>query len=511
MSQNVRVRFAPSPTGPLHIGGVRTALFNYLFAKKHQGTFILRIEDTDQTRYVPGAETYILESLQWLGLQVDESPVNAGDYGPYRQSERKNIYKQYAEALIDSGNAYYAFDTQEELATLRKKYEDQKKTFIYNWHNREQLNNSLSLSKQEIKAKLDSGAPYVIRFKNPKDESLILQDIIRGEIKIDTNILDDKVLFKSDGMPTYHLANIVDDHLMKISHVIRGEEWLPSMALHVLLYRALSWTPPKFAHLPLIMKPVGKGKLSKRDGDKMGFPVFPLAWKTQEGDVFSGYREMGYFPEAVVNMLALLGWNPGTEQELFTLPELINLFDLNKVNKSGARFDPEKTQWFQHQYLQLKSPDELAVLYENYLKENNITVPDYLAKDRNKLIKIIALLKERATFVADFWEQGSFFFVSPKDYNPKAAKKAFKEDTSEILNNIFALLTQIEDFSTEKVSNTVKNWITTQEISFGKVMMPLRLSLVGDMKGPDVFEIMYVLGKEESLKRIKNAIDFISK
>lgn len=508
MSENVRVRFAPSPTGPLHIGGVRTALFNYLFAKKHNGVFILRIEDTDQTRYVPGAEAYIAESLQWLGLQVDESPIKSGAYGPYRQSERKSIYKQYADALIASGNAYYAFDTSEQLTTLRKAYENQGKTFIYNWHNREQLNNSLSLSKQEITAKLDSGAPYVIRFKSPKDESLIMQDIIRGEIKIDTNILDDKVLFKSDGMPTYHLANIVDDHLMKISHVIRGEEWLPSMALHILLYRAFEWTPPKFAHLPLIMKPVGKGKLSKRDGDKMGFPVFPLAWKTANGEVFSGYREMGYFPEAVVNMLALLGWNPGTEQELFTLSELVQLFDLNKVNKSGARFDPEKTNWFQHQYLQQKSPEELASLFKNYLEENNITMPDYLTKDGGKIVKIVALLKERATFITDFWEQGSFFFITPKEYTNKAAKKAFKEDTPEILNTIIALLTETEDFSTDALSTTIKNWITSNEISFGKVMMPLRLALVGDMKGPDVFEIMHVLGKNESLKRIKNAVAF---
>ncbi len=507
MLKKVRVRFAPSPTGPLHIGGVRTALFNYLFAKKNKGDFILRIEDTDQTRYVKGAEAYIVDSLNWLGLPFDESPGKGGGFGPYRQSERKEIYKQYADDLIASGNAYYAFDTPEELAALRKEHESQGKTFIYNRYNRESLNNSLVLTKEETKKKIASGVAYTIRFKTPKDEILLLNDLIRGEMKIDTNVLDDKVLFKSDGMPTYHLANIVDDHLMKISHVIRGEEWLPSLALHVLLYRALGWEAPQFAHLPLIMKPVGKGKLSKRDGDEMGFPVFPLEWKTPEGAVYSGYREDGYFPEAVVNMLALLGWNPGTEQEIFSLSQLISEFDLERVNKSGARFDPEKTKWFQHYYLQQKSDKELVELFQKYLEKQKTTeVLDY---NKARLQKIIALLKERATFVNDFWEQGDFFFIAPGSYAAKAAKKAFKEDTPEILKHVVELLTEVDDFSAGKISSKIKDWITSQEMGFGKVMMPLRLSLVGEMKGPDVFEIISVLGKEETIRRIDNAILFI--
>ncbi len=507
MLKKVRVRFAPSPTGPLHIGGVRTALFNYLFAKKNKGDFVLRIEDTDQTRYVEGAEAYIVDSLNWLGLSFDESPAKGGNFGPYRQSERKETYKQYADALIESGNAYYAFDTPDELAALRKEHESQGKTFIYNWHNRESLNNSLVISEEETNKKITSGAAYTIRFKTPKDEILLLNDLIRGEMKIDTNILDDKVLFKSDGMPTYHLANIVDDHLMKISHVIRGEEWLPSLALHVLLYRALGWEAPQFAHLPLIMKPMGKGKLSKRDGDKMGFPVFPLEWKTPEGTVYSGYREDGYFPEAVVNMLALLGWNPGTEQEIFSLSQLISAFDLERVNKSGARFDPEKTKWFQHYYLQQKSDEELAELFQKHIEEQKAT--EVLSYDKARLQKIIALLKERATFVTDFWEQGDFFFIAPSSYATKAAKKAFKDDTPEILKHVVELLTEVDDFSAGKISVRIKDWITTQEMGFGKVMMPLRLSLVGEMKGPDVFEIISVLGKEETVNRIEKAIDFI--
>ena len=358
---NVRVRFAPSPTGPLHIGGVRTALFNYLFAKKHNGTFILRIEDTDQTRYVANAEQYISDSLNWLGIPFDEGLGKDEKFGPYRQSERKHLYRQYAEELIAKGKAYYAFDTAEALDFHRKDHEAKGKTFIYNWHNRLKLSNSLSFSKEETKAKLDAGDNYVIRFKSPQDEILVMNDIIRGEIKIDTNVLDDKILFKSDGMPTYHLANIVDDHLMEISHVIRGEEWLPSMALHLLLYRAFGWNAPKFAHLPLILKPTGKGKLSKRDGDKLGFPVFPLEWTDPKtGDLSRGYKEDGYFPEAMVNFLAFLGWNPGTEEEIFTLDELIEAFDLKKVNKSGARFDPDKTKWFNHHYMQDQNNDTLA-------------------------------------------------------------------------------------------------------------------------------------------------------
>lgn len=509
MSKKVRVRFAPSPTGPLHIGGVRTALFNYLFAKKHGGDFVLRIEDTDQTRYVKGAEEYIVEAMNWLNIPFDEgvsTPLNDqnnGGFGPYRQSERKDIYKQYAGKLIASGNAYYAFDTAEELGVLRKEYEAEKRTFIYNWHNRETLNNSISISETEVQEKLAAGENYVIRFKSPVNETLKLNDIIRGEITIDTNVLDDKVLFKSDGMPTYHLANIVDDHLMEISHVIRGEEWLPSLSLHVLLYKALGWESPEFAHLPLIMKPVGKGKLSKRDGDKMGFPVFPTQWKTAEGDTFSGYREDGYFPEAVVNMLALLGWNPGTEQEIFSLEELVEAFDLSRVNKAGAKFDPEKTKWFQNHYLQEKSDEEVADLFLKFL-ETKITLPHTTRKD--KLVKIVSLLKERATFVSDLWEQGDFFFVAPENYDEKASKKAFKEGTSEILNKVIKLLKTVDDFSTENISDKIKGWITSEEIGFGKIMMPLRLALVGAMKGPDVFDIASVLGKEETISRIEKAV-----
>ncbi|MDT0555589.1 glutamate--tRNA ligase [Patiriisocius hiemis] len=521
MSSKVRVRFAPSPTGPLHIGGVRTALFNYLFAKKHKGDFILRIEDTDQTRYVAGAEDYIIESLNWLSIPFDEGPGKDKGYGPYRQSERKHLYKEYADKLLASGNAYYAFDTAEELNEHRKSHEAEGKTFIYNWHNREKLNNSLSLSEGEVTAKIEAGEPYVIRFKSPTNQTLSLQDIVRGNIQIDTNVLDDKVLFKSDGMPTYHLANIVDDHLMEISHVIRGEEWLPSLALHVLLYQALGLEAPKFAHLPLIMKPVGKGKLSKRDGDKMGFPVFPLEWKTADGAIFSGYREDGYLPEAVINMLALLGWNPGTEQELFSLKELIEAFDLEKVNKSGAKFNPDKTKWFQQHYLQELDED---VLLERFLplvtskldKEPKIsedTLKKVLAFHENddlKFKKIIASVKERATFLSDIWEQASFYFEAPKSYNEKASAKAFKEGTKEILENVLSILESTDDYSEENLSKQIKGWITENNIGFGKVMMPLRLALVGEMKGPDVILILSILGKRASTERVKQAIDFIS-
>ncbi|MFT5678517.1 MAG: glutamyl-tRNA synthetase [Planctomycetota bacterium] len=499
----VRVRFAPSPTGPLHIGGVRTALFNYLFAKKHGGDFILRIEDTDQTRYVPGAEDYIVDAMNWLHIPFDESPAKPGECGPYRQSERKDLYLNYAQDLIDSGNAYYAFDTSEALDAHRKDHEANGKTFIYNWHNREKLDNSLVLSEEKVKQKIAAGTPYVIRFKSPQDETLHLQDLIRGDIKIDTNVLDDKVLFKSDGMPTYHLANIVDDHLMKISHVIRGEEWLPSLSLHVLLYKAFGWDAPQFAHLPLIMKPVGKGKLSKRDGDKMGFPVFPLLWKTAEGDTFSGYREDGYLPEAVLNMLAFLGWNPGTEQEIFTLQGLVDTFDLSRVSKGGAKFDPDKSKWFQNQYLQMMDEDVLAAQFQKFLDNKGVSTSLDLGL-------IVPLLKERATFVEDLWEQGGFFFETPTTYDEKAAKKAFKEDTPEILGNIFNILKDLEDFSASNISDKVKGWINSEEMGFGPVMMPLRLALVGEMKGPDVFVIASLLGKDETVKRLENAVKFIA-
>ena len=510
MTNKVRVRFAPSPTGPLHMGGVRTALFNYLFAKKNNGSFILRIEDTDQNRYVANAEQYIIDSLLWSNIPFDEGPGIDGGYGPYRQSERKHLYKKYADELIAKGMAYYAFDTAEKLEFHRQDHQEKGKTFIYNWHNRLKLENSLSLSDEEVQRRIDRGDKYVIRFKTPSGEILELQDIIRGKLQIDTNLLDDKVLFKSDGMPTYHLANIVDDHLMEISHVIRGEEWLPSMALHVLLYKAFDWDIPEFAHLPLILKPEGKGKLSKRDGDKMGFPVFPLAYANEEtGEVSRGYREDGYFPEAFVNMLALLGWNPGTEQELFSLEELTEAFELEKVGRSGSKFDIEKTKWFQHQYLIRKENRELAVLFEPELK-NRLGSDEADRFEPEFLEQVVALLKERATFVADFWELGEFFFIPPVGFDEKAAKKSWKEGTADIMKALLDLLSQIEDFSSENVENEVKAWITSEEIGFGKVMQPFRLSLVGDLKGPHLFDIASLIGKRETMGRIAHAINELS-
>ncbi|WP_233897601.1 glutamate--tRNA ligase [Tenacibaculum piscium] len=505
MTDNVRVRFAPSPTGPLHIGGVRTALFNYLFAKKYNGTFVLRIEDTDQTRYVKNAEQYIVDALKWCNIPFDEGPGNNEKFGPYRQSERKELYKEYANILLEKGWAYYAFDTAEELDAHRKNHEENGKTFTYNWHNRQKLNSSLALSSEEVEAKLAAGDKYVVRFKTPQDETLILEDEIRGKIKIDTNVLDDKVLFKSDGMPTYHLANIVDDHLMEISHVIRGEEWLPSMALHILLYRAFDWEAPKFAHLPLILKPVGKGKLSKRDGDKLGFPVFPLEYTNEQtGDVSRGYKEDGYFNDAFINMLALLGWNPGTEQEIFSLEELVEAFDLSRVSKSGAKFSPDKTNWFNQQYLQTKSNEELTALYIPILKEKGITA------DENFTQKIVSLIKERATFVADFWELSNFFFENPSEYDEKAAKKQWKETTGELMQELITVISTIEEFNIENAQTEIKGWITSKEIGFGKVMQPLRLSLVGKLAGPDLFDIMTLIGKENTIARIKNAIEKLS-
>ncbi len=502
MSSKVRVRFAPSPTGPLHIGGVRTALYNYLFAKKHGGDFILRIEDTDQNRYVEGAEDYIIEALNWCGIPYDEGPGKEKGFGPYRQSERKQLYREYAEKLIDSGDAYYAFDTAEELDGHRKNHEEKGKTFIYNWHNREKLKNSLSLSPEEVQAKIDAGDAYVIRFKSPKDEILQLKDIIRGNMEIDTNILDDKVLFKSDGMPTYHLANIVDDHLMEITHVIRGEEWLPSLALHYMLYRALGWDAPKFAHLPLIMKPQGKGKLSKRDGDKMGFPVFPLEWKDpKSGDISAGYREDGYFPEAVVNMLAFLGWNPGTEEEFFNLEKLTKSFELERVHKGGAKFDPEKTKWFQQHYMQEANNEELANKFEEILKEKEVT------SNKAFIIEVVSLIKERAVFVEDLWQQGYFFFIAPTSFEPKDAKKAWKEDTAALMTELSEFLSSVENFEAENLQENVKGWIKSKEIGFGKVMMPLRVALVGALQGPDLYKIAEFIGKEETLNRVNKAVE----
>jgi len=501
MSADVRVRFAPSPTGPLHIGGVRTALFNYLFAKKHNGKFILRIEDTDQNPYVEGAEDYIVEALNWCGIPFDEGIEKDGGYGPYRQSERKDRYKNYALELIENGAAYYAFDTAEELAAAREKAESNKETFIYNHHNRLEFTNSLTLSESETQQRLDRGDDFVVRFK-PEIKQLFMHDEIRKGIEIDTSLLDDKVLFKSDGMPTYHLANVVDDHEMKISHVIRGEEWLPSMALHVLLYESFKWNAPKFAHLPLILKPTGKGKLSKRDGDKMGFPVFPLEWNPENGEKSTGYREDGYLPEAVINMLAFLGWNPGTEQEIFSLEELVQAFSLDHVNNSGAKFDPEKTKWFQQQWFVQQDDAVVGDAFAKALKAKGI---EYGSQDYVNIV--VGLVKERAVFVEDLFELAGFFFTAPAEYDEKAASKSWKEDTADIMKNVIVVIQKTEDESAVGLSDAIKGWIKEQEMGFGKVMMPLRLSLVGSLMGPDVFEIASLIGKQETVKRIETAIE----
>jgi glutamyl-tRNA synthetase len=506
MNKSIRVRFAPSPTGPLHIGGVRTALYNYLFAKKHGGTFVLRIEDTDQNRYVSNAEQYIIDALEWSGIPFDEGPGKNEKFGPYRQSERKELYRTYAEKLVASGKAYYAFDSSEELETERKKWDEKKEPFIYNYSTRDQLNNSLCMSAEELHKKLASGDAYVLRFKmyDPKEEGATVlesNDLIRGNVKFKRPLLDDKVLFKSDGMPTYHLANIVDDHLMEISHVIRGEEWLPSLPLHIALYDAFGWEAPKFAHLPLILKPIGKGKLSKRDGDKLGFPVFPLAYENQEtGEVSKGYKEDGYLSAAFVNMLALLGWNPGTEQELFGKEELVQNFSLEKVSKSGAKFSPEKTNWFNQQYVQQMSALELATLYLPLLKENNVDG----ALDQLEIV--VGMVKERAVFVKDLWELSKYFFRTPKEYDPKAVKKQWKPDTKILMEGLKNTLKELEDFSSEAVENDVKKWMAKEEISFGKIMAPFRLSIVGALKGPHLFDIVAFIGKEKAVQRIEQAI-----
>ena len=503
MNSSIRVRFAPSPTGPLHIGGVRTALFNYLFAKKYGGTFILRIEDTDQKRYVEGAEDYIVNALDWCNTPFDEGPGKDGGFGPYRQSERKHLYKQYIDLLIENNKAYYAFDTAEALGLERKNHEAKGKTFIYNWHNRTRgrLVNSLVLSKEEVAEKIANGEDYVVRFLAPQDETLELSDLIRGTIKIDTNTLDDKVLFKSDGMPTYHFANVVDDYLMKITHVIRGEEWLPSLALHQLLYNAFGWEDPKFAHLPLILKPTGKGKLSKRDGDKLGFPVFPLNWEDPSTDSISkGYKESGYFPEAVVNFLAFLGWNPGTEQELFSLSELVKAFDLKNVNKAGARFDPDKTNWFNHQYMQKIDAETLAKTYIS-------STPELQSIDAGYVELVVNLIKERATFPSEFWELSHYFFKAPEHFAEAALKKAWKEHTGDLMSKLITVLKTADDSTVEKIQASVKGWITENEIGFGKIMMPLRVALVGALEGVDVFDIIHLIGKSEAIKRIQTLID----
>jgi len=506
--KEIRVRFAPSPTGPLHIGGVRTALYNYLFARKHGGKFVLRIEDTDQNRFVEGAESYVLESLKWCGIEFDEGVHRGGPYGPYKQSERKDLYKKYALELIQSGNAYYAFDTPDELEALRKKLEAEKaQNTSYSASCRLNMVNSLTLSEVEVQQKINAGIPYVIRFKMPENEEVKFHDIIRSDVVVNTSTLDDKVLFKSDGMPTYHLANIVDDHLMKISHVIRGEEWLPSLPLHILLYRALEWedTMPQFAHMPLTLKPEGKGKLSKRDGDRLGFPVFPLEWKNpQTGEISSGYRESGYFPEAFSNILAFLGWNPGTEQEVLSMDELIQAFSLDRVGKAGSRFDPEKAKWYNHQYLIKKSNDELAHLYQPILKEKGISADNYFVS------QIVSLIKERANFVSDFWDQSFFFFEAPEEYDEKMMKKRWKENTSEILKTFLSKINETKEFTNKNLELIIKSVLQEKEIGMGQIMMPLRLVLVGSGKGPGVIEIIELLGREEVCNRINTGIEKIN-
>ncbi len=507
MTQKVRVRFAPSPTGPLHIGGVRTALYNYLFARKHQGTFILRIEDTDQTRFVPGAEQYIMNSLRWSGIIVDEGIEEGGEYGPYRQSDRKHLYRQYADQLVETGFAYYAFDTPEELETMRKQLEESKATnTAYSPSTRGGMKNSLTLGEAETKSILDSGAPYVIRFKMPENEEVVATDLIRGEVRVNTSTLDDKVLFKSDGMPTYHLANVVDDYLMKISHVIRGEEWLPSMPLHVLLYRSFGWQDvmPKFAHLPLLLKPDGKGKLSKRDGDRLGFPVFPLQWTDPtSGEISSGYRESGYIPEAFINILAFLGWNPGTEQELFTMQELVDAFSIEHIHKAGAKFDFEKAKWFNHQYLVKLSDAELAGMFNPILEQKGIFTT--LAR----VEKVCSLVKERVNFVKEVWEQASYFFLAPKDYDPEVIKKRWKPEIPAILKEVTQLLDGLNDFSAPDIHEALHFLLESKKYNFGQVMNCLRLSMVGTSKGPDLPVIMEFLGKKEVIFRIEKAVKTI--
>lgn len=497
----VRVRFAPSPTGPLHIGGVRTALYNYLFARKNQGTFILRIEDTDRSRLVPGAEGYIIESLKWCGITVDEGINEGGDYGPYRQSERKEIYGHYADILISGNDAYYAFDTPEELEGMRTEAEKKGTTFLYNPTVRNRLKNSLALPENEWRNRIEKGEPYVVRYRMPVNEDIHFDDIIRGHIVVNTDTLDDKVLFKSDGMPTYHLANIVDDHLMKITHVIRGEEWLPSLPLHVLLYRSFGWEAPQFAHLPLLLKPDGKGKLSKRDGDKMGFPVFPIYWPY--GETARGYREEGYYPEAFVNMLALLGWNPGTEQEIFSMDELIAAFSIEKVHKSGSRFDPEKAKWFNHQYLQNKNITEIALEFREILRAKGFH------HDMVDIEKLVGLVRERVSFVKELWSETDFFFISPDKYDPDVIKKRWSADTPSQLLELREIISEINDFTPEALEKALKAFIEEKGYKTGAVINALRLVLVGALRGPNIFDIISWIGRKETLDRIDKGLAFI--
>lgn len=502
--RKVRVRFAPSPTGALHIGGVRTALYNYLFARQHGGDLIFRIEDTDSNRFVPGAEEYILESFKWLGIPFDEGVSFGGDHGPYRQSERREIYKKYVQVLLEAGKAYIAFDTPEELEAKRAEIAN----FQYDASTRMQMRNSLTLPKEEVDALIAAGKQYVVRFKIEPNEDVHVNDLIRGEVVINSSILDDKVLYKSaDELPTYHLANIVDDHLMEVSHVIRGEEWLPSAPLHVLLYRAFGWedTMPAFAHLPLLLKPEGNGKLSKRDGDRLGFPVFPLEWHDpKSGDVSSGYRESGYLPEAVINFLALLGWNPGNDQELMSMDELVKLFDLSHCSKSGAKFDYKKGIWFNHEYIMMKPDAEIACLFRPVLESNGIDASNY---SDEFLTKVVSLVKGRVNFVKELWDQTRFFFVAHTEYAAKDVKKRWSEDTPRIMTELMDVLRGIGDFSTKASEDIVIGWITERGYHMGNVMNAFRLSVVGECKGPHMFDITELIGKEETLARIQRAVD----
>ena len=501
--RRVRVRFAPSPTGALHIGGVRTALYNYLFARKHKGDLVFRIEDTDSNRFVPGAEEYIIESFQWLGIKFDEGVSFGGNYGPYRQSERRAIYKKYVDQLLQEGKAYVAFDTPEELEQKRQEIQN----FQYDAKTRQMMRNSLTLPADEVARLIDDGKQYVVRFKIEPGREVLVNDMIRGEVRVKSDILDDKVLYKSaDELPTYHLANIVDDHLMEISHVIRGEEWLPSAPLHVLLYEAFGWqdTMPRFAHLPLLLKPEGKGKLSKRDGDRLGFPVFPLEWHDPKtGEVSSGYRESGYFPEAVVNFLALLGWNPGTEQELFTLDELVEAFDITRCSKAGAKFDYQKGIWFNHEYILKKSNEEIAQLFAPIVANNGID------ESLERVTEVVRMMKDRVSFVKELWPLCSFFFIPPTEYDEKTVKKRWKEDSAQVMAELATLLEGLDDFSLENQERVVHEWVEKKEYKLGNVMNAWRLTLVGEGKGPGMFDISAFLGKEETLRRMRRAIDIL--
>ncbi|MBR6049457.1 MAG: glutamate--tRNA ligase [Bacteroidales bacterium] len=498
----VRVRFAPSPTGPLHIGGVRTALYNYLFARQQGGKMILRIEDTDQTRFVPGAEQYIIEALDWLGIKFDEGVHIGGPCGPYRQSDRKSLYRQYADQLLRDGWAYYAFDKPEALDAKRKEYEAQKKTFQYDCTTRMGMENSLSLGMEEAQRRIDAGEPYVVRFKFPENIDITVHDLIRGDVTMNSRLLDDKVLFKSDGMPTYHLANIVDDHLMEITHVIRGEEWLPSAPLHVMLYKAFGWQAPQFAHLPLLLKPEGNGKLSKRDGDRLGFPVFPLEWHDpKSGEVSSGYREQGYLPQAVVNMLALMGWNPGTEQELMSMDELIKLFNIEHVSKNGARFNLEKAKWFNHEYFQMLSDEQVASYLEKQLGERGIS------SDHNYVVKVAGLMKERITFPCELWDTCSYFFQAPTEYNEKDVAKRWTPDMHIHMAKVIEILETVP-FEHDAIHKALlDDYIAANGLNTGKVMNSLRIAVVGRTVGPDMITLMLMIGKDETISRVQRAIE----